>query len=170
MVTIIRSLFICVIFFANSAVAIETEGSFADPQSALPMNAFSQEAKLRSQLFESVSKKYGFKEINGRFGGEFNNDQLAIKEQDGRTILLLGLKATGPSGDLQLDQMSMGPFLQFSADWVKAVIECLKIDRQQYITAFQIELARNTKKLDLVVLLFDRVTKETKFLAVGVPN
>ena len=167
MVTVIRSLILCIIFFSNSALATETEGS---SQPELSMNVFSQEAKLRSQLFESVSNKYGFEEIKGRFGGEFNNDQLAIKKQDGRTILLLGLKATGPSGDLQLDQMSMGPFLQFSSDWVKAVIECLKIDRQQQIIGFQIELARNTKKLDLVVLLFDRVTKETKFLAVGVPN
>lgn len=136
----------------------------------LAMNLFSQEAKSRTELFESVAKGHGFVVLTGRFGGEFNNDQLAVKQQDDRTLLLLGLKRTGALGDLQLDQFSMGPFMQFSGDWLTAVVQVLKIDRTQYVTAFRIELARKLKKLDLVVLLIDHTTQEVKFLGVETPD
>lgn len=155
---------------AGAIASTDQEPSQMPDKPVLAMNVFSQEARLRTGLFESIANRYGFDLINGRWGGEFNNDQLAIKEQDGRTILLLGLKSTSPSGDLQLDQMSMGPFLQFSSNWLSAVIQCLKIDRMQLLTATKIEFARDVKALDFVVLLVDKNNKDVKFLKVTVPE
>ena len=136
----------------------------------LAMNTFSQAARTRSQLFESLVKKDGYNLINGRFGGEYNNDQLAIKVDRGVVTLLLGLKATGQSGDLQLDQMSMGPFVQFSNEWISAVIQCLKLDHKQNTIASQIEEARNTKKLILGVLLINKLTKDMTVLRIATPE
>ncbi|MCE1239680.1 MAG: hypothetical protein LWW83_07185 [Azonexaceae bacterium] len=149
---------------ATSEISLQTE------KPALAMNAYSEEARIRSSLFESIAHRYGFSVIEGRFGGEYNNDQLALKEQNGRTLLLLGLKATGPKGDLQLDQMSMGPFLQFSSEWLSAVIQSLKLSRSQYANAAAIEQARNSKSLDLVVLLFTKGTEDVKFLGITTPE
>ncbi|WP_052184944.1 hypothetical protein [Methylotenera sp. N17] len=136
----------------------------------LAMNNFSKEAKARAEVFDSVAKRYGFIAIDGRFGGEFNNDKLAFKIQEGRTILLLGLKTTSEAGDLQLDQASMGPFLQLSDDWVLAVIQCLKIDRSQGFKSVALEVALKNKTLDRAVLLYDRKSKDVKFLGVSAPN
>jgi hypothetical protein len=152
------------------ARATTSEISQQTEKPALAMNAYSEEARIRSSLFESIVLRYGFRVIEGRFGGEYNNDQLALKEQDGRTLLLLGLKATSPKGDLQLDQMSMGPFLQFSPEWISAVIQSLKLSQSQYANAVAIEQARNSKKLDLVVLLFIKGTEDVKFLRVTTPE
>jgi len=136
----------------------------------LAMNSFSNEAKVRTDLFDSIAKKYGFLAIDGRYGGEFNNDQLAFKPQEGRTILLLGLKTTSKAGDLQLDQASMGPFMQLSDDWLLAVIQCLKIDRLQRFKSVALEFALKNKTLDRAVLLYDRQSKDVKFLGVSTPN
>ncbi|NHQ88423.1 hypothetical protein HA050_20185 [Iodobacter sp. HSC-16F04] len=137
---------------------------------SIAMNIFSQEAKIRTELFESISKRNGFNLINGRWGGEFNNDHLALKEQDGRTLLLLGLKLTSPEGNLQLDQMSMGSFVQLSPLWLSAVIQSLKLDKNQSEMANKLERARNSKTLDTMLLLFDKVSNNVKFLKVRVPE
>ena len=135
-----------------------------------PMNFFSSEARLRSELFESIALRHGFSLIEGRFGGDFNNDQLAFKEQGSRVILLLGLKRTSSTGDLQMDQMSMGPFLQFSSKWMLAVIQSLKLSENQYQKAIVLEKARAAKTLDFVLLLHDRVANDVKFLGVKAPD
>ncbi|MCX7207746.1 MAG: hypothetical protein NT086_17555 [Proteobacteria bacterium] len=156
-----------------SSVAVAEIDANTEPTPNIPsiaMNIFSQEAKIRTELFESISKRNDFNLINGRWGGEFNNDHLALKEQDGRTVLLLGLKLTSPEGNLQLDQMSMGPFVQLSPLWLSAVIQSLKLDKNQSEVANKLERAKNSKTLDTMLLLFDKVSNNVKFLKVRVPE
>lgn len=134
------------------------------------MNIFSQEAQERSKLFESIAEKYEFKPMNGRFGGEYNNDQLAFNENNGKISLLLGLKVTDASGNLQLDTMSMGPFQQLSLNWLLAVIECLKLDNLQAGQAKKIESALKSKRLDIYVLVLDRTNGESKIIRIAAPE
>lgn len=136
----------------------------------MAMNTNSPEARQRSELFESISKRHGFIILNGRWGGEFNNDQLALQEQDGKTILLLGLKVTSPSGDLQLDQMSLGPFVQLSPLWISAVIQCLKLDKEQADISSKIERAQKSNTLLPTLLIYDKSSNDVKFLRVKVPE
>src|ERR1700733_11732305 len=121
------------------------------------MNVFSQEAGNRSKLFESLVSKEGFTLIGGRFGGEFNNDQLSIRIESGRTQLLLGLKVTDEAGNLQLDTQSMGPYQQFSRNWLLTVIHALKLDPAQSSHGQAIERALADGTLVLGVLLLTKL-------------
>jgi len=53
------------------------------------MNSQSEQAIVRSQLFESLVKKYGGVLIPGRYGGDFNNDQLGFAEAAENVTLFL---------------------------------------------------------------------------------
>lgn len=67
-----------------------------EEKSVFALNEFSDDAKDRSALFESLARKEGFIVLPGRYGGEYNNDMLAIRQSDDQTILMLGLKVTAP--------------------------------------------------------------------------
>src|SRR5579871_2477750 len=134
------------------------------------MNVFSKEAGERSKLFESLAAKQGFTLISGRFGGEFNNDQLSIRVEDGRTQLLLGLKVSDPSGNLQLDLMSMGPYQQFSENWLLTVSHALKLDPAQSSYGEAIEKALADQTLSLFVLVLMRPNGQAMLLRIALPG
>lgn len=67
------------------------------------MNNQSEQAIIRSRLFESLMQRHGAVLIPGRYGGDYNNDQLGFAEVDGEVTLFLGLKILDDEGGLQLD-------------------------------------------------------------------
>lgn len=72
------------------------------------MNDLSKDAQVRSQLFESFVGRYNATLVPGQYGGDYNNDQLAMSESDGKVTLFLGLKLFDSQGGLQLDPASLG--------------------------------------------------------------
>ena len=133
------------------------------------MNVFSPEAATRSKLFESLVRKEGFSLISGRFGGEFNNDQLAIRIDGGRTQLLLGLKVTDEAGNLQLDTQSMGPYQQFSRNWLLAVCHALKLDPAHSSHGQAIEKALAGSALILGVLMIVKPGGQARMIRIELP-
>lgn len=105
-------------------------GQGAGPASGMTfqMNDFSADARNRTQLFTSVATREGAEVLPGRYGGEFNNDMLALgRTPDGtEEVLLLGLKVSDESGNLQLDLHSMGPYRQLSRAWLRLVVHALQ--------------------------------------------
>ncbi|WP_311970806.1 hypothetical protein [Pseudomonas baltica] len=80
------------------------------------MNKLNEQAQLRSRLFASLVAKQGANVMPGRYGGGYNNDQLAYQENDGVVTLLLGLKLTGDDVGIQLDTESLGaPYAIYEA-------------------------------------------------------
>lgn len=143
----------------------------AEKKPAYAMNVFSQEAVNRSKLFESlVSKEKGFTLIGGRFGGEFNNDQLSIRSENGTTQLLLGLKVTDEAGNLQLDTQSMGPYQQFSRNWLLTVSHALKLDPAQASHGKAIERALADGTLVLGVLMATKPDGQVIMLRITLPE
>ena len=135
------------------------------------MNVFSKEAVNRSKLFESlISKEKGFTLIDGRFGGEFNIDQLSIRSENGTTQLLLGLKVTDEAGNLQLDPQSMGPYQQFSRNWLLTVIHALKLDPAQASHGEAIERALADGTLILGVLMVTKPDARVRMLRITLPE
>ena len=134
------------------------------------MNVFSKEAANRSRLFESLVSKEGFALIGGRFGGEFNNDQLSIRIAGGTTQLLLGLKVTDDAGNLQLDTQSMGPYQQFSRNWLLTVSHALKLDPTQASHGKAIESALADGTLVLGILMVTKPDGQVRMLRITLPD
>ena len=140
-----------------------------DVNSTLNVNEFSSQALQRSELFESITTKEGCKPIKGRFGGEYNNDQLAMLVQDdGKVTLMLGLKISD-NGNVQLDNMSMGGFQQFSEKWLLAVLEYLKNSDNDINISEQLALAWKTNKLILGLLCMDKNDASVIIIRVETP-
>lgn len=131
------------------------------------MNDFSDEARTRSELFMSLAKKEGLAVFPGRYGGEFNNDMLAVRQIDGQTILALGLKVTDHNGDLQLDTMSMGPHHQFSSEWLDAVIYSLNLSDTGRHYAHMLASAKEAGTLTTGVVLLDRTDQQVKVISIS---
>lgn len=137
--------------------------------STLNVKELSSQALVRSELFESITTREGCKSIKGRFGGEYNNDQLAMLVQDdGKVTLMLGLKISD-NGDVQLDNMSMGGFQQFSEKWLLAVLEYLKNSDNDISISEQLALAWKTNKLILGLLCMDKNDSSVIIIKVETP-
>lgn len=139
----------------------------ASTDPCLALNLFSDAAKSRTNLFVSITERDGLKVIPGRYGGEYNNDMLAIGEANEKTILMLGVKLTSPNGDLQLDACSMGPHMQFSPEWLDAVIYSLSLSGDLKSTADRIASARDSRTLVMGVMFVERETGKLNIVAVS---
>lgn len=132
------------------------------------MNNQSEQAKIRSRLFESLVQRHEAVLVPGRYGGDFNNDQLGFVEKDGEVTLFLGLKILGDEGGLQLDNSSLGPHVQYSTFWLKALIQCLKLDSETVGYSNKIEAAMGNDSLVAAVICMDGNTQEIKVFRVAV--
>jgi hypothetical protein len=132
------------------------------------MNNQSEQAKIRGRLFESLLQRYGAVLVPGRYGGDFNNDQLAFTEKDGEVTLFLGLKILGGEGGLQLDDSSLGPHVQYSKSWLKALVQCLKLDSESVGCSAKIEAAMINNSLVAAVICMDSNSQEVKVFRVAV--
>ncbi len=128
----------------------------------------SESAKQRSQLFTSLVEKDGLGVLPGRYGGDYNNDMLAMSNGNhGAPILVLGLKVTGADGGVQLDMSSMGPLRQLSKEWLKTVTFGLRqSDTAAGAFADSIERAMAANTLVTGLLILDRVTQKVNMLRV----
>ncbi|WP_342308090.1 hypothetical protein WLF14_21550 [Pseudomonas fluorescens] len=130
------------------------------------MNNLSKDAQVRSQLFESLVGRYNATLIPGRYGGDYNNDQLAISEADGNVTLFLGLKLLDSQGALQLDAASLGPHLQYSKPWFSALVASLKVSLDTVKFSINIESALSQTLLVACVVCMDPVTQDIKLLRI----
>ena len=132
------------------------------------MNNLSKDALLRSQLFESLVDRYKATLIPGRYGGDYNNDQLAISEGDGNVTLFLGLKLLDSQGGLQLDAASLGPHVQYSKSWLCALVASLKGSSDTVQFAVKIDSALTQNLLLACVVCMSPVTQDIKLLRIAV--
>ncbi|WPN20786.1 hypothetical protein [Pseudomonas marginalis] len=132
------------------------------------MNNLSKDAQVRSQLFESLVGRYNATLIPGRYGGDYNNDQLAISEADGNVTLFLGLKLLDSEGALQLDAASLGPHLQYSKPWFSALIASLKCSPDTVQFSVKIESVLAKILLVACVICMDPVTQDIKLLRIAI--
>lgn len=107
-----------------------------------------EQAKVRSELFESIASRSGFELIPGRYGGDFNNDQLAIKLDEGAAQIMLGLKTLDEDGGVQLDCYSLGNYMQLEDEWLDVAIYSLNKN---------LDTLRYAIKLKSIVERHDRV-------------
>lgn len=132
------------------------------------MNSQSEQAIVRSQLFGSLVEKYGGVLIPGRYGGDFNNDQLGFAETAENVTLFLGLKILDGEGGLQLDSASLGPHVQYSAPWLKALVQCLKLNAETTQYSTKIEAAMSRGSLVAGVICMNDNSQEIKMFRVAV--
>lgn len=111
------------------------------------MNKLNEQAQLRSRLFASLVAKQGANVMPGRYGGDYNNDQLAYQENNGVVTLLLGLKLTGDDGGVQLDTESLGPHTQYTKPWCSALVQCLLLNPESVPYGEKIKVALDSGKL-----------------------
>ena len=131
------------------------------------MSSQSDQLVVRSRLFQSLLKKYGGELIPGRYGGDFNGDQLGFVETAENVTLFLGLKVLDGEGGLQLDCESLGSHIQFSMPWLKALVQYLKLNSETVNYAVKIEAARSAGSLIAVVLCMDGSSGEVKVFRVA---
>lgn len=132
------------------------------------MNNLSKDAQVRSQLFESLVGRYNASLIPGRYGGDYNNDQLAISEGDGDVTLFLGLKLLDSQGGLQLDAASLGPHIQYSQPWLSALVASLKCSPETVQFSVKIESALAQNFLVACVVCMNPVTQDIKLLRIAI--
>jgi hypothetical protein len=128
----------------------------------------SEQAKSRAQLFESVVKRYEAVVLPGRYGGDYNNDQLAYSEANGKVTLFLGLKLLDSTGGLQLDAASLGPHMQYSESWLLALVRCLEVSSETIEYSIKIKEAMDSRTLVACVACMDTKSQEVKFLRIAV--
>ena len=133
-------------------------------------NEMNDEAKARVALFESIALRKGFKVIGGRYGGDMQSDQLAISTDDSNTALLLGPKVTSASGDVQLDQSSLGGHPQFSGPWIQEVVRILGADPKHASDAQAIRSAWRKRQLLLALLILVKPGGDVKMLRITTPD
>lgn len=133
------------------------------------MNNRSEQAQLRSKLFINYSERNGAVVLPGRWGGDFNNDQLAIYQTEGGVVLLLGLKTTSAQeSEISLDTNSLGSYVQFSAPWLRSLILCLRQDEMFHDFADMIEKSWIGKTLIGSLLVLDTDTEVMSLLRIDI--
>jgi len=116
-----------------------------------------EQAKVRSELFESIVNRSGFELLPGRYGGEYNNDQLAIKLDENTAQIMLGLKTLDEEGGAQLDCQSLGNFMQLTDDWLDVAIYSLgkTLDNIGYANKLKKIIARSDRVKLVVAVNLD---------------
>ena len=134
---------------------------------SLAMNVFSSDAKKRSSLFTRLCNEHNWNILPGRFGGEYNNDMLAYEEKDEELRLILGVKVIRLSEDgLQLDQHSMGDFIQFSKGWLDVVTYTLSLNTQTKQTSNLISEAIKLNKIKLIIMYLNTEKGDVGFVPI----
>ena len=113
----------------------------------------------RAKLFDYYAQSEDFTIIPGRYGGELNNDMLAIGEKNGSTVLSLGLKALDPNGSFVIDTMSLGPHKQFSSSWLNVLVYSLEQSEVTRHFADAISFARESETLVLEFVFVEPMTR-----------
>lgn len=149
------------------APSYEERVTYMDAADSYAMHEYSAAAKQRSDLFTSITQRDGLHLLPGRYGGEYNNDMLAIGQKDGKTILMLGLKVTGADGGLQLDMMSLGPHRQMSKEWLSVVVYSLGSLFQTKEIADEISVAIQSRTLVTGVLYLDKDDGQVKAISIS---
>lgn len=121
----------------------------------------------RARLFLFFVDSLGFSLLPGRYGGELNNDMLAIGEKEGKTVLLLGLKAVDEAGGVHIDQMSMGPHKQLSDAWLDAVAYSLSLQEETSHFAAAISFAKDSRTLERTIVFADPAVNMFRTLVVA---
>lgn len=130
----------------------------------LQMNQFCQKAKVWDDLFSNVATGQGLTLLPGRYGGEYNNDQVAVGKLHGDFVVFFGIKLDHGAG-LQLDTLALGPFMQGSADWLTMIHHIMQRtpDIDAALSAeFNQHLQANT--IAVHVLFIDTATSSLKSL------
>jgi len=112
--------------------------------------------------------KYNALVLPGRYGGDYNNDQLAIVEGDGKVTLMLGLKLLEDNGGLQLDNASLGPHTQYSNSWIRALVGCLSCNPETENVSVKINQALEAGALDAVVLILNQDSHQVSLLKINI--
>lgn len=137
---------------ANESTNIAVLSHSADTER--PMNEFSEQSGLRSRLFESFVTRQGATVLPGRYGGDYNGDQLAYMAlPDQKIVLLLGVKVPSKNGDVQLDRYSLGDHMQFSPDWVAVLVFSLALADATKVAASVIADAQRDGRLTTALLI-----------------
>lgn len=129
-----------------------------------------EQVRQRASLFESVAVRRGFRILPGKYGGDFQSDQLAIQVANGKTTLLLGPLVTSSDGDLQLDMSSMGGHMQYSREWI---IEATRVLTSVYARHEDAETILNSFKngsLYLGAFLIEKKSGEVKLIRIETPK
>jgi len=112
----------------------------------------------RAKLFTFFAQSIGYSIIPGRYGGELNNDMLALGEKYGHTVLVLGLKAVEPGGAIRIDTMSLGPYKQMSPAWLDVLVFSLGLSEETIHFADAISFARDSGTLALELVFVEPAT------------
>ena len=129
------------------------------PIGAPPSSPETRDLYARVKLFRSFLGRQDdrMRFLPGFYGGPVNSDQLAYQAKDsGEVVLFLGIKSLEPDGGLQLDTNSLGGFVQFSREWLEALIRHLSSEAETCLDAQTIADAWAKGVLVTVVLLVRR--------------
>jgi len=135
-------------------------------QFSYPMNVFSEDGQRRTKLFSNICNNSSWQLLPGRFGGEYNNDMLAYQVKDDNITLYLGLKLIKADKGIQLDQLSMGNFNQFSYRWLKTVAYSTSLDEKTIGFSNKLTEVINTDKLNLIVVYLDLSSQQMNLLPI----
>ena len=158
--------------FFKWADKANTMKSDSETQKSRPLNIYSQESELRSELFSQFATRHGAVVLPGRFGGDYNGDRLAYYcSPDGTVHLLLGVIVANHDGSVQLDQNSFGDFVQLSDDWIKVLILSLAVTKKSAEACQVISKAHAENRLKTgLVILNKNSSNELVILPISVPN
>lgn len=92
---------------------------------------------------------------------------LAIGEKDGKTVVLLGLKAVDEDGGIHIDQMSMGPYKQLSGAWLDTVAYSLGLQEETRHFADAINFAKDSRTLERTIVFVDPANSMFRTLIVA---
>ena len=153
----------------NSSLSNPTNAPFGymTDSRTYALHEYCDVGRERARLFTFFVDSLGFSLLPGRYGGELNNDMLAIGEKDGKTVVLLGLKAVDEDGGIHIDQMSMGPYKQLSGAWLDTVAYSLGLHEETRHFADAINFARDSRTLERTIVFVDPATSMFRTVVVA---
>jgi len=125
-----------------------------------------EQAQVRAELFESIMTRNGYEVVPGRYGGEYNNDQIAIQISDDQSSLMLGLKSLNEDGSGQLDTMSLGSNMQLSDEWLDAVVACLDVNPETKVFADKIKIVKSHKSFTRGMVVINLLSKAISYIPI----
>ncbi|AOT09540.1 hypothetical protein [Pseudoalteromonas luteoviolacea] len=137
----------------------------------LQLNEFSKDAKNRSEFFYNFVKNQNLTLLPGRYGGEYNNDHVAIGEENGEFLLFFGTKIQPEGEGIQLDPHAMGPFMQGSVEWLKMIVLAMRQSKGlDEATLTRFEQAIDTRSIRVSVLFVDLEKRGLSLLPIYVES
>lgn len=136
----------------------------------LGFNDFSESARLRKELFESMCTERGATILPGRYGGKYNSNMLALYEKNGASMLILGIVDTNKSGGIQLDTHSLGDHMQLSPKWIDVLIYSLRLSPSSREFSEHLERSRASDSLSTACMYINSDTQEVGMIKINVPE